>query len=137
MDTELARNLMDLKESMGRIDERTINIHRSQKDLRNALISHEERDRIDFDQIHGRVNRNDRKLNFLMGGVALTGFLIMAVIGLANSNEEGTMGIKPGTIKDSISVRPTDGDIKPERGDIGRNDEGIGPFDWVGGDRGP
>ncbi len=86
MDKELTTHLMDLKEVTARVDERTQNIHKSQKMLREALISHEERDRIDFERLHGRVNRNDKKLNFLLGGVGLGSFLILAVLSVMHSN---------------------------------------------------
>lgn len=85
MDTELAEHLMDLKEVTARVDERTQNIHKSQKMLREALISHEERDRIDFEKLHGRVNRNDKKLNIIIGGIGLASFLIVTVISLINA----------------------------------------------------
>ena len=85
MDKELTTHLMDLKEVTARVDERTQNIHKSQKMLREALISHEERDRIDFEKLHGRVNRNDKKLNVIMGGIGLASFLILAVISLVSA----------------------------------------------------
>ena len=87
MDTELAGHLMDLKEVTARVDEHTQNIYKSQKLLREALISHEERDRIDFEKLHGRVNRNDKKLNIIMGGIGLASFLILAVISIVSASQ--------------------------------------------------
>lgn len=82
MDTELATHLMELKAVTARVDERTQNIHKSQKELRLALVTHEERDRIDFEKLHTRVNKNDRKLNFILGGVGLASFIIMTIVSL-------------------------------------------------------
>ncbi len=87
MDTELATHLMDLKEVTARVDERTQNIHKSQKQLRDALISHEEHDRIDFEKLHGRVNRSDKKLSFLLGGVGLASFLVLALFAAMNATQ--------------------------------------------------
>ncbi len=82
MDTELVTHIIELKAITAKVDERTRNIHKSQELLREALITHEERDRVDFDKLHNRVNKNDRKLNFLLGGVGLASFVIMAIISL-------------------------------------------------------
>ena len=84
MDTDLAEHLMDLKEGMGRIDERTSIIQDNQQALRKSLIHHEERDRVDFEKIHGRINKSDKKLSYLMGGCALLGVIITIGVGIAS-----------------------------------------------------
>lgn len=82
MDTDLAQHLMDLKEGLGRIDERTIMIHKNQEDLGDALSKHEDRDRIDFEKVHVRIGKNDRKLNYILGGIGLASFVIMTLISI-------------------------------------------------------
>lgn len=80
MDTDLAQHLMDLKEGLGRIDERTIMIHKNQEDLGDALVKHEDRDRIDFEKVHVRIGKNDKKLNYILGWIGLASFLVVAVM---------------------------------------------------------
>ncbi len=82
MDTELATHLMDLKEGMGKIDARTCAIQDGQNDIKLAFKDHVKQDHDDFATVHGRINSSDRKLNWVLGGVSLASFLIVAIIGI-------------------------------------------------------
>lgn len=79
MDTELVQRLIELKEGMARIDERTIAIHDSQEKLGEALLTHEERDRLDFKEVDHRFNSVERKQNWMLG----VGTASVFVLGLA------------------------------------------------------
>lgn len=85
MDTELATHLMDLKEGMGKIDARTCAIQNGQTEIKQTFKEHIKQDHDDFATVHGRINRNDRKLNWVLGGISLGCFLILAVIGIVVS----------------------------------------------------
>lgn len=63
MDTELG----EIKESIARIDERTIAILENQDRNTQAIEAHEERDRADFKEVHGRINNVERRQNWFMG----------------------------------------------------------------------
>ncbi len=67
MDTDLAQRLMELKEGVARIDERTVSIHDSQEQLSAALQRHEKRDREDFKEVHHRITKTDRKQSWMLG----------------------------------------------------------------------
>ena len=82
MDTELAKHLMDLKEGMGKIDARTCAIQTGQTEIKIALKEHVKQDHDDFATVHGRINRSDRKLNWVLGGISLSGALIIAAVGI-------------------------------------------------------
>ena len=76
MDTELAKHLSDLKEGLGRIDERTVAIHDAQKDLADAFKDHEKDNRTDFRGVHIRVNKIEKKQAWMIGiGTAITGMV--------------------------------------------------------------
>lgn len=82
MDADLAQHLMDLKEGLGRIDERTVMIHKNQEDLGAALVKHEDRDRVDFEKIHVRIGKNDKKLSRILGGIGVASFITLAIISI-------------------------------------------------------
>lgn len=63
MDAELA----DMKEVVGRIDERTTTILANQGEMKEALEDHEDRDREDFKSINDRVTSVERKQNWILG----------------------------------------------------------------------
>lgn len=69
MDTQLA----DIKSLVERIDERTETIH-------DWMIKHEMQDREDFKEVHGRVNRVERKQNWTLGVLSMAGFAITTAI---------------------------------------------------------
>lgn len=69
MDTQLA----DIKALVERIDERTATIH-------DWIGKHELQDRDDFKEVHGRINRVERKQNWTLGVISLAGFVITATI---------------------------------------------------------
>lgn len=68
MDTELG----EMKETMARIDERTVTILTHQKAQAAALNAHEDRDRKDFKEVHARVSRIERKQNWMLGVATAT-----------------------------------------------------------------
>lgn len=75
MDTDLAQRLMELKEGLARIDERTVSIHDSQEQLTKTFIRHEKEDRADFKEVHHRITKTDRKQSWMLG-VATAGIAI-------------------------------------------------------------
>ena len=80
MDTELAKHLSDLNESLGRIDERCVAIHDAQEDLTKGMKTQEDRNRADFKAVHGRVNRVEKKQSWMLG----VGSTLMAVVVFAS-----------------------------------------------------
>ncbi len=83
MDTELAQRLMELKEGMARIDERTVAIHDSQETLSGTLKRHETEDRADFKEVHDRITKTDRKQSWMLGvATALVAIFIGTVKGV-------------------------------------------------------
>ncbi len=79
MDTELAKHLSDLNESLGRIDERCVAIHDAQRDMADGMKDHEDRNREDFKIVHGRVSRVEKKQSWMLGiGSALMGVVVFA-----------------------------------------------------------
>jgi len=76
MDTELAEALSDLKEGLGRIDERTVAIHDAQENLADTLKAHEQDNRSDFRGVHLRVNKIEKKQSWMIGiGTAVVGMI--------------------------------------------------------------
>lgn len=76
MDTELA----EMKVMVARTDERTASMAKSISDIAVAMRSHEDRDREDFKAVHSRVNRVERKQNWMLGvGSAVVVLFTMAV----------------------------------------------------------
>jgi len=58
---------MELKEGVGRIDERTVAIHDNQKRLGRAFVGHEAKDREDFKEVHTRITTVEKKQNWTLG----------------------------------------------------------------------
>ena len=63
MDTELG----EIKASIARIEERTQAILEGQDRNAKDLDAHEERDREDFKEVHGRINKLERRQNWFIG----------------------------------------------------------------------
>ncbi len=83
MDTDLAQRLMELKEGVARIDERTVSIHDNQEQLSAALRRHEAQDRTDFKEVHRRITRTDRKQSWMLGvATAVVVIFVGAVKGM-------------------------------------------------------
>ena len=81
MDTDVA----DIKETMARIDERTIAILMNQEKLGDSLEGHEDRDRVDFKEVHHRISRVERKQNWMLGIGTSIAFAIIAIGGVAKA----------------------------------------------------
>jgi hypothetical protein len=63
MDTETA----GIREAVARIDERTETILGGMEEFKKALREHEDRDRMDFKELHHRVTSVERKQNWMLG----------------------------------------------------------------------
>lgn len=74
MEMELA----EMKETMARIDERTVTILTHQETQAAALEAHEDRDREDFRELHKRVSKVERKQNWMLGVATATVASVMA-----------------------------------------------------------
>ena len=81
MDTDVA----EIKETMARIDERTTAILLNQEKLSTSLEGHEDRDRVDFKEVHHRISRVERKQNWMLGIGTSVVFVIMTIGGLAKA----------------------------------------------------
>lgn len=57
----------EMRDTVIRIDERTLAILDHQEKQTEALAAHEERDRQDFKSVHSRVSRLERKQNWILG----------------------------------------------------------------------
>ncbi len=80
MDTELS----EMKTVVARIDERTVAILQHQEDHKEALVTHEDRDRSDFKEVHHRINRLERRQNWFLGvcsALMVVGAAIMKFLG--------------------------------------------------------
>jgi len=90
------QELRELKTLAARIDERTVAILKTQEQLNERFDKHEQEDREDFKEVHHRISRTERKVNWVLGigtGIAfligalgtylkLAGAAMAAVIGL-------------------------------------------------------
>jgi hypothetical protein len=61
------KEVLEMKECLVRVDERTARILEVQEKQADSLNAHEERDREDFKEVHGRINKLERRQNWFMG----------------------------------------------------------------------
>lgn len=80
MDTELADRLADLKSGLSSIDAQCEAIRHSQDVLNDTFKTHEDRDREDFKEVHGRIAAVERRQNWMLG-VGTAGLFLITLIG--------------------------------------------------------
>lgn len=73
------------RELLVRIDERTATLH-------DWMESHEERDREDFKEVHKRINRVERKQNWMLGIGSMTVFTVGIAVSILVGFIRGIFG---------------------------------------------
>lgn len=75
----MEQEVREVREMLARVDERTVAILSEQRALNERFDTHEAEDREDFKEVHHRISRTERKVNWILGLGAGIAFLVSAI----------------------------------------------------------